>query len=107
MDLGLKGRTAIITGGSKGIGREIALALAGEGANVVVAARGADALQATVAEIEALGLSAMGVRADTSLAETAPALVQTAIERFGKVDILVNNAGGQRTRVGFDELTDQ
>jgi len=107
MDLGLRGKTAIVTGGSKGIGREIALALAREGAQVVIAARGQPALDETVAEICMGGGAAAGFVADVSRDGTAPALVQRAIERFGRVDILINNAGGQRKRAGFDELTDQ
>ena len=107
MDLGLRGRTAIVTGGSKGIGREIALTLAREGAEVVIAARGQAAIDETVADISKAGGSAVGFAADLSNADTAHALVQRAAERFGKVDILVNNAGGQRKRARFDELTDQ
>jgi NAD(P)-dependent dehydrogenase (short-subunit alcohol dehydrogenase family) len=107
MDLGLKGRTAIVTGGSKGIGRAAALTLAQEGVQVVVTARGAAAIDETVEEIRRAGGEALGVPADASKAEAAPAIVQAAIAQFGKVDILVNNAGGQRVRAGFDELTDQ
>jgi 3-oxoacyl-[acyl-carrier protein] reductase len=107
MDLGLRGRAAIVTGGSKGIGREIALTLAGEGAQVVVVARGASAVDQTVADIRKAGGTAIGIAADVALAGSAEAAVQGAMKQFGKVDILINNAGGQRKRAGFDELTDQ
>jgi NAD(P)-dependent dehydrogenase (short-subunit alcohol dehydrogenase family) len=107
MDLGLRGRTAIVTGGSKGIGREIALTLASEGAQLVVVARGAPAVDQTVADIRKAGGTGIGIAADVGLAGTAEAVVQAAIKQLGKVDILINNAGGQRKRAGFDELTDQ
>jgi 3-oxoacyl-[acyl-carrier protein] reductase len=107
MDLGLRGRTAIVTGGSKGIGREIALTLAAEGAAVVVMARGRPAVEQTVADIRQAGGTALGIAADVALAGTAEAVVHGAVQQFGKVDILVNNAGGQRKRAGFDELCDQ
>lgn len=107
MDLGLRGRTAIVTGGSKGIGRDIALTLALEGAEVVVAARGREAVDETVADIIAAGGMAVGLVSDMARAGAAETLVESAVERFGKVDILINNAGGQRKRAGFDDLTDQ
>jgi NAD(P)-dependent dehydrogenase (short-subunit alcohol dehydrogenase family) len=107
MNLGLRGRTAIVTGGSKGIGRAIALTLAEEGAQVVVAARGQSAVDETVDDIRKANGTAIGIAADVSQPGAAEKLVQGAIERFGKIDILVNNAGGQRRRAGFDELTDQ
>lgn len=107
MDLGLRGKTAIVTGGSKGIGREIARELAREGAAVLVAARGKEAVDATVADILAEGGAAMGMAADMAEAGTAEALVEAVTSRFGKVDILVCNSGGQRKRAGFDKLTDQ
>ena len=107
MDLGLTGKTAIVTGGSKGIGREIAMELAREGAAVLVAARGREAVDATVADILSAGGKAAGMAADMADPATADALVRAAGQAFGRVDILVCNAGGQRKRAGFDELTDQ
>ncbi len=107
MNLGLQGRVAIVTGGSRGIGLEIAMTLAQEGASVVVAARGAGALDEAVAAIAAAGGTALGIVANMAEPDAAPALVEGAVRRFGKVDILVNNAGGQRKRAGFDGLTDQ
>jgi NAD(P)-dependent dehydrogenase (short-subunit alcohol dehydrogenase family) len=106
MNLGLNGRVAIVTGGSKGIGKAIALTLARESALVVVAARGQNALDETVAEIAAAGGNALGVAADLARAETAHALVARAIDTFGRLDIVVNNSGGQRRRAVFDGLTD-
>jgi 3-oxoacyl-[acyl-carrier protein] reductase len=89
MDLGLTGRTAIVCGGSAGIGLGIAEALAEEGANLVLFARRPDVL-----EREAARLGAVAVTGDVTVAEDLERLVRTAIEHFGGVDILVNNSGG-------------
>jgi NAD(P)-dependent dehydrogenase (short-subunit alcohol dehydrogenase family) len=107
MNLGLAGKVAIVTGGSKGIGRAIALELGREGACVLVAARGREALDETVAAIGDEGGKAVGMVADTAEAGVAEALVETATSRFGKVDILVCNAGGMRRHAGFDDLADE
>ena len=96
MDLGLKDKAALITGGSRGIGRAIALALAAEGCRVAITARGAEQLEATVLELEALGGAALGISADmTSEADIQRAVQQTA-DRFGSIQVLVNNVGGSR-----------
>jgi 3-oxoacyl-[acyl-carrier protein] reductase len=90
----LSGRTALVTGGSRGIGRAIALRLAGQGADVAFSYRGNEAAaSATVGDIEALGRKGLAVQADVSDADAADGLVKAVIEAFGKVDILVNNAG--------------
>jgi amino acid adenylation domain-containing protein len=89
----LHGKVAIVTGGGRGIGRESALALARQGARVVVAARTRDQVEACARELQALGTEAFAVVADVSRAEDAERMVAEAIERFGGVDILVNNAG--------------
>lgn len=107
MDMGLKGKTAIVTGGSKGIGRAASLMLAREGAQVVVSARGEAAITETIAQIHAEGGTAIGLPADMAEPGAAQKLVGDAIAHFGQVDILVNNSGGQRNRAGFDDLTDQ
>lgn len=107
MDLGLTGKSAIVTGASMGIGRAIALELAREGAGVLVAARGREGVDAAVAEIVAQGGAAIGVAADMAEAGAAEMLVEQARARFGKVDILVCSAGGMCRHAGFDELSDQ
>ena len=89
----LDGRTAIVTGASSGLGVAFATALAEAGADVVVAARRADRLEATRAAVEATGRRALAVRTDVSLPEDCRRLVETAMEAFGHVGILVNNAG--------------
>jgi acetoacetyl-CoA reductase len=95
----LDGQVAVITGGSRGIGRACALELARHGAAVVVNYNAnSDAADSCKAEIEALGGRALTVQADVSRADDAKRLIDAAIEEFGRVDILVNNAGINRDR---------
>jgi NAD(P)-dependent dehydrogenase (short-subunit alcohol dehydrogenase family) len=90
----LKGRNAIITGSSRGIGRAIALRFAEEGANIVVNhLDAAEEGEETLAEIRSKGVEAIRVEADIGKSEDVRRLVATALERFGTLDILVNNAG--------------
>ena len=90
----LSGKTALVTGGSRGIGKAIALRLATQGADVAFSYRGnAAAADATTGEIEALGRKALAVQADVTEPDAADSLVMAVLEAFGKVDILVNNAG--------------
>jgi 3-oxoacyl-[acyl-carrier protein] reductase len=90
----LTGKTALVTGGSRGIGRAIVLRLARQGADVAFSYRGNQAAaDATVAEIEALGRRALAVQADARDPEGADAMVKAVLEAFGRIDILVNNAG--------------
>ena len=89
----LNDKVAIVTGASRGIGREIALALAANGAKVVVSARNSEALAALVDEINSQGGDAAAVAGDVSLELDASNLVNQAIATYGRIDILVNNAG--------------
>ena len=89
----LKGKTAIITGSGRGIGRAIALAMAEQGANIVVNDVNMESAGEVVAEIEAMGRQAIAVKADVTSEEQVKAMIETCINRFGKLDILVNNAG--------------
>ncbi|PZR60247.1 MAG: 3-oxoacyl-[acyl-carrier-protein] reductase [Chloroflexi bacterium] len=91
----LTGRTALVTGASRGLGRGIALALARQGADVAVNYRGrAAAAAAVVGEIEALGRRAIAVQGDTSAGrESCEAIVAATLQALGRIDILVNNAG--------------
>ena len=89
----LKGKTAIITGSGRGIGKAIALAMAQQGANIVIHDVNMESAQEVVAEIEAMGRQAIAVKADVTAEEQVEAMVQACIDRFGKLDILVNNAG--------------
>jgi peroxisomal trans-2-enoyl-CoA reductase len=90
-----QGRVALVTGGGRGIGREIALAFARFGADVVIASRNADNLASTAAAIEALGRQCLAVPTNIRDVAQVDALLASAIGRFAAVDFLINNAGGQ------------
>jgi NAD(P)-dependent dehydrogenase (short-subunit alcohol dehydrogenase family) len=87
--------TALVTGGGRGIGKQIALAFARLGANVVIASRNMENLEPTAAEIESVGSACLAIPTNIREPEEVDALVQRALERFGAIDVLVNNAGGQ------------
>ena len=89
----LSGRTAIVTGGSRGIGKEMAEGLAEAGASLVLCARRTEWLEPTVAEFNGKGLKAIGRQCDVSKPDEIQAVVDAAIKQFEKVDILINNAG--------------
>jgi NAD(P)-dependent dehydrogenase (short-subunit alcohol dehydrogenase family) len=100
METGLKGRTAVITGGSKGIGRAIAQGLAAEGVNLVLLARTKEQLEKTAEELQQQsGVKVLAITADISNAESVAAAAAKAKERFDTVHILVNNAGGPIRRM--------
>ena len=106
MDLGLTGKTAIVTGGSRGIGRAIALGLADEGCSVCICARGEEALAETAAGIRARGVEALAVPADVTRPEQIVRVVDETRQAFGRIDILVNNAGGSLGAGGFLDSPD-
>ena len=90
----LAGKTAIVTGGGRGIGRGIALAFAREGANVAVAARTAEQVNAVAREIESLGRRTFPIVADVSNSADIQLIIKETVTHLGGIDILVNNAGG-------------
>jgi NAD(P)-dependent dehydrogenase (short-subunit alcohol dehydrogenase family) len=111
MDLELAGKTAIVTGGSRGIGKAIARELAAEGVDVALVARSADALALAAAELaEASGRRILPIVADTSSDAAVKAMVEQAADAFGHLDILVNGAaqpGGQGAPPKLAEITDE
>ena len=90
----LQNMTAIVTGGSRGIGKAIALGLARAGANVVIVSRTLPDLQKVADEIEALGVRALSIKVDVTKSSEVNSMVQDVLREFKKIDILVNNAGG-------------
>ena len=93
MDLDLRGRVAVVTGASRGIGKAIAQSLLNEGCAVAICGRNAERLDAAVRELSTAGARVLGVPADTTDAAAVGKFVSAAVEAFGRIDILVNNAG--------------
>ncbi|HUR14895.1 MAG TPA: SDR family NAD(P)-dependent oxidoreductase [Mycobacteriales bacterium] len=104
MSFDLSGRTALVTGASRGIGRALALGLAGAGADVALSARDADALAQVAQEVAALGRKAVVLPADVTEAAACHAIVADAVAGLGHLDVLVNNAGGSSYMGPFTEL---
>jgi NAD(P)-dependent dehydrogenase (short-subunit alcohol dehydrogenase family) len=102
----LKGKTAVVTGSSRGIGRAIAIRLARDGTQVVVCARTAGQLNEVVAEIAAAGGTAAGLALDLREPDAGDRVIEFAVKTFGGLDIVVNNAGATR-RGEFVKLTDE
>jgi 3-oxoacyl-[acyl-carrier protein] reductase len=107
MDLGIAGRVAIVTGGSRGIGRAVAERLCREGAHVALCARGRDSLAEAQRTLDAIGGGrTLTVEADLTEPAAAGRVVDATAAAWGRIDILVNNAGAARG-LPFDELTDE
>ena len=106
MDLGLKGKVAAVTGGSRGLGFYSARALAAEGARIAICARGEEGLGAAAATLRADGAEVLTVRCDVGEEGGAAELIDAVRERYGALDVLVNNVGGNR-RGRFEETSDQ
>ncbi|MEH2411499.1 SDR family NAD(P)-dependent oxidoreductase [Nostoc sp.] len=108
LELKLSGKTAIVTGGSAGIGLATAKALYSEGVNVAIAARNQERLDQAVADIQSLptpGAKVIAISADLTKAEDIEKVVSTTLAQFGQIDILINNAGSARAG-SFLESTD-
>jgi NAD(P)-dependent dehydrogenase (short-subunit alcohol dehydrogenase family) len=100
----LTGRTAFVTGASRGIGQAIAVALAGAGADVALVARSEDGLAETASAISAVGRRAIVIPADVTSQPAVADAVAAAIDQLGHVDVVVNNAGGANFMVGFQDM---
>jgi NAD(P)-dependent dehydrogenase (short-subunit alcohol dehydrogenase family) len=104
-DLSLKGKAALVTGGSRGIGKGIALMFAEAGADVAICSRHLDELEAAAAEIRKTGRRALPIKADVTLQADVNNLVEKTVAEFGGIDILVNNAGTAAIK-SFPEYTE-
>lgn len=109
----LAGQVVIVTGGGQGIGYGVASCMARAGAHVVIADASNERLASAVADLEALGVQALGVQTNVTQADSIESLVQATLDRFGKIDILVNNAGvvivkpmQQQTEADWDTVID-
>lgn len=106
MDLGLKNKVAIVTGGSSGIGKAAAIAMAKEGAIVTICARNSQRLASATSEIEAnTGIQATSIQADVTKPSDIKNLFSTTLSKYGRIDILVNNAGVSSTGI-FEKVDD-
>jgi|SRR5690554_1598053 3-oxoacyl-[acyl-carrier protein] reductase len=105
MEFNLQGKTAIIGGSSKGLGKACAIALAREGVNIVLCARNSDALNQTQKEIESFGVGVLSLSVDMANVDDNKRIVDEAANRFGGVDILVNNSGGPKPGT-FRDITE-
>src|SRR3989442_12883384 len=108
LELDLRGRVAVITGGSRGLGAAIARAFAAHGADVVIASRKGDACDALAAEIrEQTGQRALGIACHVGRWSDCDALADTAYAEFGRVDVLVNNAGMSPLYPAIDQVSEE
>jgi 3-oxoacyl-[acyl-carrier protein] reductase len=113
MDMGLRGKTALVSGGSKGLGRAIAMEIAAEGANTVIAARGQAALNETVDAIRSAGGTAIGISADMTVASEVAAVVVESTKSFSAPDIAISNVDapdarrGSAFRCGLEDATNE
>ncbi|MDA1188859.1 MAG: SDR family NAD(P)-dependent oxidoreductase [Chloroflexi bacterium] len=101
MDFGIKGKVALVTGGSRGLGRQMALSLAGEGVDVAICSRTEATLAKTAEEIRALGVRCEYVVADASDVAAVEAVHAETVEKLGPVDILINNVGGSGSKTNY------
>jgi NAD(P)-dependent dehydrogenase (short-subunit alcohol dehydrogenase family) len=101
----LEGKVALVTGGSRGLGRAMVLGLARAGADVVIASRKLVGCEEVAAEVQAMGRQALAVSAHAGQMESLDALLEATYQRFGRLDILINNAGTNPVTAGLSDLT--
>lgn len=107
MDLGIKGKVALVTGGSHGLGKQIAITLAEEGCKVAICARNLELLNAAEKELKAISPESIGIQADITNTKECNRFYEEAIKAFGPIQILVNNVGGTKGGRDFDSASDQ
>ena len=107
MDLGLKGKVALVTGANRGIGLATALGLATEGCDIGICARGEDGLRAATKQIEKLGVRVSAITADVLKPDDASRFVEEAVAQLGGIDILINNVGANVGGRGLLDSTDE
>src|SRR3954447_15508368 len=100
----LTGKRVLVTGGSRGLGREMALACADAGADVALVGRDPAALDRAAADVRAFGRAALPIVADVSAPAACEAACRRALAEFGPVDVLINNAGGRRVPTPVQEM---
>jgi len=105
MDLGIKGKVAFITGGSRGLGKAAAISLAKEGVNIGICGRTQSSIDNTINEIKAFGIQCEGFIADISNIKAIEKLYQNITNKLGQIDILVNNVGGSKAKGNFTETS--
>ncbi len=106
MDLGLDDKACVVTGASRGIGREVARQLCAEGARVLIVARSEDAVEEAAADCRTQGGEAAGLALDVTAPDAGERMAAVAAERFGRLDVLVNNAGTAKRR-SLEEVPDE
>ena len=105
MDLGIKGKVAFITGGSRGLGKAAAISLAKEGVNIGICGRTQSSIDNTINEIKEFGIQCEGFLVDISNIKTIEKLYQNITNKLGQIDILVNNVGGSKAKGNFTETS--
>jgi len=103
----LKGKVALITGSTRGIGKEMAIGFAKEGADVIINGRNPEKVETVAKEIEGLGVRSTAVVADVSVSQDVTRMVEEGIKSFGKIDILVNNAGVNPFILGAEKIKEE
>ena len=107
MDLGITGKVALVTGGSRGLGKQSALSLAKEGCKVSLCARNIDELENVVSDLRKNGYDALGIEADVTTVQGIETFYEKSVNIFGQVDIVVNNVGGTIGGRDFDTTSDE